>query len=222
MYWSKTEFAAVSLLDLQPADARVREQVDVGLDIPSLSDELEEGWIEVEGEGREGQGDEQEQIVPAALGLTQFLTACPDDSEVFQKPERVRAKRAGEWIGNPSAFIQTLLITILASAGAVRLLYFWLKDQAEATWGGSKGAGRVPLIQLTVRSQSPAVWVLDCYKEFMLERPDERLFLLAGFLSRFSVEGGYKYFLSHSTHLFSTNFRFLVTFNSNTCNAAAT
>ena len=132
----------------------------------------------------EGEPNGSEQaLVPAAasrgLDLEQFLSTVDDSADVYKKPERVRAAKAGQWIGNPTQFIQGTYVAILASQGPFALLNHLLLEQKEATWTGAKGLD-MTLTKFTVPTRSPAVAALHQSGLTMQEAPADLLFILDG------------------------------------------
>lgn len=119
-----------------------------------------------------------------SFNLTTFLSSCPtDDKDIFVQPERVRAKRAGEWICDPVAFMERLWIAIATTGGTVRMLYFLMREQKEATWSGTRGLDKVPLVQCATFSRSNIVFCLDTYAAVMDGKPEDWFWLLHGSLA---------------------------------------
>ena len=113
--------------------------------------------------------------------LQEYITACPDmDRELFKRPERVRAKKAGCWIENPYDVIRDLTIALRSIAGTEHLMFHYMKQQRLATFSGRYGADALPLVKLTVFAKSPAVQVLDLYYHVMAGSAREALPTLSG------------------------------------------
>jgi hypothetical protein len=179
------------------------EPVDLEHDARPMPDfcEFDLGPLEADGSRAEGDagdsGAEDEVIGPLeddvglsepSFGLAQFLSSCPDDKDVYIQPERVRAKRAGDWISDPLAFMEGIWVTIIATAGTIRLLYFIMKEQKEATWSGQSGLDRAPLVQCAKFSRSNIVFSLDIYADVMENRPENWFQIFRG-NSANSVQG---------------------------------
>lgn len=114
---------------------------------------------------------------PEALG--QYLASVPDEKDVYHKPERVRAARAGTWIESPTKFIQDVYTAVFSTREVISLLHYLLKDQMDASWTGAQGLD-VTLVQWTMPSRSPAVRALDGYYEVMDLMPDDLFYILHG------------------------------------------
>ena len=185
LFWEgKSEFESVGPF-FENTDGRV--QPDLGLPLPELEyadyvidpDDVDAPDGPLDGAEPEGQQPQPEAAQLPIQDLDDFLTSVPDDADAFRRPERVRAKRAGKWISKPLQFIEDMYITILATFGTVRLLYYWLRDQQRASWSGARGMQEVPLVQLVMLSRSPVVWALEGYKDMMELRPDGAMCILS-------------------------------------------
>ncbi len=125
--------------------------------------------------------------------LIEFLSSCPtQDREVFKRPERVRAKRAGCWLGNPSKLLQQVCIALKSIVGTEHLMYHLMKEQRLASWSGRLGIDNLPLVKSTIFARSPAVQVLDYYYGEMQKSVRDCLPVLQGVVVFFSLKRGFQ------------------------------
>ena len=80
--------------------------------------------------------------------------------DILTRRERVRAKKAGQWIASPS-MVPSLAKVIVATTPNESYLHFLLKEHAESTWTGQYGLRHIPSVNLCQPSKSPAFQSLD-------------------------------------------------------------
>lgn len=85
-----------------------------------------------------------------------------ESREIMQRRERVRARKAGEWMRS-TRMIPDLLQVVVGISPNESYLHFLLQEHAESTWTGQYGLQWMPLVQLAQPGKSPAVRVLDRY-----------------------------------------------------------
>lgn len=81
--------------------------------------------------------------------------------DTVRRDERVRAKRAGEWLGDPLRAIADLSIALSATSAPERYMCFLFQGQALSSWQGHYGIEAVPLIQYSRSTRSPSLRILD-------------------------------------------------------------
>ena len=123
---------------------------------------------------------EEDQLLPAVSLDDYFASSATDDKENFKRPERARAKKAGQWIGNPAKFITDIAITLIGIEGTEHLLYLLMSEQRRATWSGQYGVDALPLVRSATLPKSPAIAVLTQYHRMMAQSSSEVLFVLQG------------------------------------------
>lgn len=155
------------------------------LDYPALtfpSNEETDMEFDIDAGNERNEAEETENTKSRA-SLDEYLTACNDfDREMFKRPERARARKAGNWLANQGQFIQGLVVTLFSIQGSEQQMYRLMKEQRLATWSGRYGVDALPLVQSATFSASPTVEVLSTYKIVMESAPDHVLYLLSGFL----------------------------------------
>lgn len=114
--------------------------------------------------------------------MDDFFSQANQTREILKRCEKVRAKKAGEWI-NSSRMIPDLVHVIIGIGPNESYLHFLLKEHAECTWSGQYGLGELPLVRLSQAYKSPAVRVLDEYWRLQTSPPDVVLSVLTTYPS---------------------------------------
>ena len=101
------------------------------------------------------------------------VSNMPDSDDFVRRQERVRAKKAGEWIDDLPSVIANLSSALIATSGNEHYMYFLLQGQSLTTWTGQYGMQTVPLVQYSHLQSSPAVRVLDYYISIQLSQMED-------------------------------------------------
>ena len=96
------------------------------------------------------------------MDLDEFLAFGQDSREIFTRQERVRAKKAGEWISS-EGMISSLARLVVGTTPNESYLHFLLKEHSEQTWTGQFGLHMIPCVQLCQPWKSPAFAILNEY-----------------------------------------------------------
>lgn len=99
--------------------------------------------------------------------------------DILTRRERVRAKKAGQWIASPS-MVPSLAKVIVATTPNESYLHFLLKEHSESTWTGQYGLQHIPCVSLCQPWKSPAFQALDKLWLLQTSPIDNALEVLAG------------------------------------------
>ena len=83
------------------------------------------------------------------------------EQDHYRRDERVRAKKAGLWVGNPQQTIADLTIALSATGANEQYMYFLFQGQTLSSWMGHYGLKAVPLIQYARAHRSPSIRTID-------------------------------------------------------------
>ena len=110
-----------------------------------------------------------------------FSNAAANESrDIFARKERVRAKKAGQWIRS-ERMVPNLVQVIVGTEPTESHLHLLLKDHAEESWTGAFGLHRLPIVELVQPGKSSAVKILDRYHQFQTSPVDVVLEVLLGY-----------------------------------------
>lgn len=85
-----------------------------------------------------------------------------ESREIFKRRERVRAKKAGDWLCS-QRMVPELLQTVVGTEANESYLHLLLQEHGDDTWTGSSGIQVIPAVRLAQVARSPAVKVMDEY-----------------------------------------------------------
>ena len=122
---------------------------------------------------------ERESTIGNLSTMDELFIQANETREILKRCERVRAKKAGQWLKS-ERMIPDLVQVIIGIGPNESYLHFLLKEHAEDTWSGQYGIQNLPLVQLAQPCKSPAVKVLDEYWQMQTTPPDVVLSVLTG------------------------------------------
>ena len=159
LYWGQVDFDKLGQFGVQsePQGAHLPELTGPGcsmdLDLPTYS---------AAGDAS-GAGDALVQHAEASTAAS-LLTQCTDaDADRVRRAERVRAKKAGQWMAHPLAMISDLALALTALAPSEKYLCGLLAGQHSGSWKGLYGIGLVPLVLYVQPFKSLSARALDTY-----------------------------------------------------------
>ena len=104
---------------------------------------------------------------------------CLPKDEVFQRAERARAKKGGNWVcGLQTPMVLTTTLMALRHHEAFMEVMF--EQQKSEAWTGHNGLDSLPLVQLAVPWKSPAARCVHNLLEDMSREPVDALALVVG------------------------------------------
>ena len=92
-----------------------------------------------------------------------LATNPADDDAAVRRAQRVRARKAGQWILDPKKMICGISLALVALSPTERHLYHLLKCQSTESWKGTLGISAVPLVQFSQPFKSPSSRALEEY-----------------------------------------------------------